>query len=77
MERPYGCDVCEKRKVCSKCKEMCEILEHIDFLFTEEVVVEDDVEVIVKCRHFILDASIFEEKEKKNKKKKKGEEEDD
>lgn len=74
MERPFGGDICEKRKVCSKCKEMCEILAHIDFLFSEEVVVEDDVEVIVKCRHFILDTSIFDEKEKKkNKKKKKGE----
>jgi hypothetical protein len=67
------CEDCEKRKVCSKRREMTEVLEEINDIFCEEINVEDDIEVLVKCRHFV-----FEAKEENNKKrrKKKGEEDE-
>lgn len=44
LENYGGCSNCTKRKVCSKCMEMCEILAEINDIFCEEVNVVDDIE---------------------------------
>lgn len=67
------CEDCEKRKVCSKCREMTEVLAEINDIFCEEINVEDDIVVLVKCRHFVLGTK--EEKPKKGRKKR-GEEDE-
>lgn len=63
----HFCDDCEKRKVCSKRREMTEVLTEINDIFCEEINVEDDIVVLVKCRHFVLETK--EEKPKKGRKK--------
>lgn len=75
VENNGGCSTCTKRKVCSKCREMCEILAEINNIFCEEINVMDDIEVNVKCKHFEFDYSLLEEKNKKRRKKR-GEEDE-
>lgn len=76
LENYGGCKNCTKRKVCSKCREMCEVLEEINNIFCEEINVEGDIVVNVKCSHFEFDYSLLEEEKPKKGRKKRGEEDE-